>query len=149
MTADTAADAARGTTTNNDMDISVSKDSSEDDSKDEMSDDNKGTEDALFSAARDIQNRMSHHAGTAGMEDCHFHDFFWQKYFHCEYGVGYAYGEWSAPREEPPKASALGALFPKSVPKAEPGVFGCWCLHGRSQPKDNEKMGVAIYQKYC
>ncbi len=76
MTADTAADAAGGTTTNNDMDISVSKDSSEDDSEDETSDDNKGMEDALFCAARDIQNRMSHHVGTAGMENCHFHDFF-------------------------------------------------------------------------
>ncbi len=76
MTADTAADAAGGTTTNNDMDIPVSKDGLEDDSKDETSDDNKGTEDALFLAARDIQNRMSHRVGMAGMEDRHFCEFF-------------------------------------------------------------------------
>jgi hypothetical protein len=76
MTADTAADTAGGTTTNNDMDISVSKDSSEDNSEDKTSDDDKGTEDALFRAARDIQNRMSRRVGMAGMEDCHFRDFF-------------------------------------------------------------------------
>jgi hypothetical protein len=39
MTANAAADAAGGTTTNNDMDISVSKDCLEDDSRDEASDD--------------------------------------------------------------------------------------------------------------
>jgi hypothetical protein len=59
MTANTAADAAGGATTNNDMDISVSKEGSEDNSKDKTSDDNKGMEDALFCAVRDIQNRMS------------------------------------------------------------------------------------------
>jgi hypothetical protein len=75
MTADAAADAAGGTTTNNDMDISVSEDGSEDDSKDKASDDNEGMEDALFCAARDIQNRMSHCVGMAGMEDHHFHEF--------------------------------------------------------------------------
>ncbi len=74
MTADTAANTAEGTTTINDMDISVIKDGLEDDSEDKMSDDDKGTEDALFCEARDIQNRMSR--GTAGMEDRNFHDFF-------------------------------------------------------------------------
>jgi hypothetical protein len=54
MTADTSADAAGGTITNNNMDISVSKDGLEDDSEDETSDDDKGTKDALFRAARDI-----------------------------------------------------------------------------------------------
>ncbi len=76
MTADTAANAAGGTTTNNDMDISVSKDGLEDNSKDETSDDDKGIEDVLFCAARDIQNRMSHRARMAGMEDRHFCEFF-------------------------------------------------------------------------
>jgi hypothetical protein len=76
ITTNTAANAAGGTTTNNDMDISVSKDGSEDNSKDETSDDNKGTEDAVFCAARDIQNRMSRRVGTAGMEDRYFCDFF-------------------------------------------------------------------------
>ncbi len=76
MTADTAADVAGGTATNNVMDISVSKDVSEDNSEGETSDDNKGTKDALFCAVRDIQNRMSHRIGTAGMEDRHFREFF-------------------------------------------------------------------------
>ncbi len=56
-TADTAVNAAGGTTTNNDMDsISVSKDGAEDNSKDEASDDDEGTEEVLFCAARDILN---------------------------------------------------------------------------------------------
>ncbi len=80
MATNTAADAAGGTTTNNDVDISVSEDGSEDDSEDETSDDNKGTEDVLFHAARDIQNRMSRCIGTAGMEDRHFHEFLTQIY---------------------------------------------------------------------
>jgi hypothetical protein len=80
MTADTAADAAGGSTTNNDMDISVSEDGLEDDSKDKASDDDEGTEDVLFHAERDIQNRMSHRVGTAGMEDRHFREIFGEIY---------------------------------------------------------------------
>jgi hypothetical protein len=80
-TADTAANAARCPTTKNDTtDISGNKDGSEDDSKDEASDDDKGTDNALFHAARDIQNRTSRCAGTAGMEDYHFCIFLAQIY---------------------------------------------------------------------
>ena len=53
-TANAAGDAARGTTTNNDTDISVSKDGLENNSEDKASDDDEGTEDALFCEARDI-----------------------------------------------------------------------------------------------
>ncbi len=73
---DTAANAAGGSTTDQEVsdeeDISSKKVDSEDDSKDKASDDNKGMEDRLFCAARDIQNRMSRCIRTAGMEDCHF-----------------------------------------------------------------------------
>ncbi len=109
-----------------------------------MSDDNEGMEDALSRAARDIQNRMSRCIRTAGTEDHHFHDFF------CA-NISIVSMVWDmlvANGLQLPKASALGTLFPKRVPKAEPGVFSCQHLHGRCRPKDNEKMGVAIHQKY-
>jgi hypothetical protein len=69
-TANAAANATGGTTTNNDMDIS------EDNSESKASDDKEGMEDTLFHAARDIHYRMFCRIGMAGMENCHFCNFF-------------------------------------------------------------------------
>jgi hypothetical protein len=72
---DTAANATGGSTTKNEVDIGNIEDNLEDYSKNKASDNDNGTEGALFRAARDIKNRMSCHIKMAGMEDCHFHIF--------------------------------------------------------------------------
>jgi len=44
--------------------------------EDEEADEDEGTEDAIFRAAREIQNRTSRSVGSDGMEDRRFRDFF-------------------------------------------------------------------------
>jgi hypothetical protein len=55
---------------------SDSNNDSEESSEDEEADNNKGAEDKIFHATRDIQNRTSRRVGLDGMEDRRFPNFF-------------------------------------------------------------------------
>ncbi len=139
MTADAAADAAGGTTTNNDMDISVSKDGLEDDSKDKASDDNEGTEDALFHAARDIQNRMCHCVGMAGIEDHHFHDFVGANISIMSMVWDMLMANGLRPEKSRPKHLLWALYFLKVYPKQSPGCLVVGASMGAVDPKTMRK----------
>jgi hypothetical protein len=138
-TANTAADAARGTTTNNDTDISVSKDGSEDDSKDEASDDNKGMGDTLFRAVRDIQNRMSCCIRMAGIEDCHFCDFFGANISIVSMVWDMLTANGLHPKKSRLKHLLWALYFLKVYPKQSPGCLVVGASTGAVDPKTMRK----------
>jgi hypothetical protein len=139
MTTGTAANAAGGTTTNNDMDVSVSEEGLEDDSEDKTSDDDKGTEDALFHSARDIQNRTSRRVGMAGMEDRHFCEFFGANISIVSMVWDMLTANGLRPKKSRPKHLLWALYFLKVYPKQSPGCSVVGASTGAVNPKTMRK----------
>jgi hypothetical protein len=75
---------------------------------------------------------MSRRDGIAVMEDCHFRDFFGANISIVSMVWDMLTANSLCPKKSHPKHLLWGTLFLKSIPKVEPRVFRCRCLHGRS-----------------
>jgi hypothetical protein len=138
-TANAAANAARGTTTNNDKDVNGNEDGLEDKSEDEASDDDKETEDALFCAARGIQNRMSHCIGMAGMEDHHLCIFFGTNMSIVSTVWDMLVANGLRPKKSRPKHLLWAIYFLKNYPKQSLGCLVVSASTGAANPKTMRK----------